>query len=62
MAYAPLDEDFRPDHVRSRRQRKPPFWLKEYEVDLPRPVVLDEPRQHVAGIIDSRRQRERLSR
>ncbi len=44
MASAPSDRDFRPEDVRSRRQRNPPVWLKDYEVDLPCPIVLDKER------------------
>lgn len=44
MARAPSDRDFRPEDVRSHRQRNPPVWLKDYEVDLPRPIVFDQER------------------
>ncbi|XP_073769332.1 uncharacterized protein [Danio rerio] len=52
MARAPSDRPIRPDDVRSSRSRRPPAWLEQYEVDLPRLVEREQPRQHPASMMD----------
>lgn len=59
MARAPSDRAIRPDDVRSCRPRHPPAWLKEYEVDLPRPLGLDHSSQHSLRMKDRERHMER---